>query len=417
MRPVALLLAIALVAAPVQLLTAQGAARVVAIGDIHGAITEFKGILKAAGLADVAGRWTGGKATLMQTGDYMDRGAGTRAVLDLLMALEKQAKDAGGRAFALLGNHEVMNLIGDTRDATPEIFAMFADTKSESRRKAAWEQYAKLGPAKTAKGEPVPPVYQQTQQEWFAANPPGYVEYRDALGPRGKYGAWLRAKPMVTEYRGSIFMHAGIAPERAPAKLDELNDRVRDEVRRLDRFVQRLVDAKLALPSFTLREILLVASNEIAAANALITAARESEQELDRSKLNLPLLTEAQDILTIDQWISVNPEGALWYRGFSTEADDPAGGPFAPLLVRYGGKRFVTGHTPQQNRSITMRYGGRIVLIDTGMLTSVYKGRASALEIDGETLTAIYEDGRVPLAARYQATVSRSPSSSPTVGR
>src|SRR3989337_2154824 len=129
MRPVALLLAIALVAAPVQLLTAQGAARVVAIGDIHGAITKFKGILKAAGLADVAGRWTGGKATLMQTGDHMERGAGTRAGLDLLMALEKQAKDAGGRAFALLGNHEVMNLIGDTRDATPEIFAMFADTK------------------------------------------------------------------------------------------------------------------------------------------------------------------------------------------------------------------------------------------------------------------------------------------------
>ena len=30
-------------------------------------------------------------------------------------------------------------------------------------------------------------------------------------------------------------------------------------------------------------------------------------------------------------------------------------------------------------------------------LTSVYKGRASALEIDGDKLTAYYEDGKVTL--------------------
>ena len=87
----------------------------------------------------------------------------------------------------------------------------------------------------------------------------------------------------------------------------------------------------------------------------------------------------------------------LWYRGLATTPDDPAGGPFAAMLAKYGAKRFVSGHTPQQSRAITVRLGGRAVLIDTGMLTSVYKGRASALEIDGDKLTAIYEDGRVPL--------------------
>src|SRR3989338_11421245 len=125
MRPLALLLAAALLSVPAEPLTAQGAARIVGIGDIHGAIDEFKRILKVAGLADGTGRWTGGKATLIQTGDYMDRGAGTREVLDLLMALEKQAKATGGRAVSLLGNHEVMNLIGDTRDVTGEIFETF----------------------------------------------------------------------------------------------------------------------------------------------------------------------------------------------------------------------------------------------------------------------------------------------------
>ena len=78
--------------------------------------------------------------------------------------------------------------------------------------------------------------------------------------------------------------------------------------------------------------------------------------------------------------------------------DDPGGAPFAALLQKYGAKRFVTGHTPQQSRSITVRFGGRAVLIDTGMLTEVYKGgRPSALEIEGEKWTAIYEDGRVPI--------------------
>jgi hypothetical protein len=107
-------------------------------------------------------------------------------------------------------------------------------------------------------------------------------------------------------------------------------------------------------------------------------------------------LMEAQAIMKIDSWLSINPEDALWYRGLATLPDDPQGGPFAALLQKYGAKRFVTGHTPQQNRSINVRFGGRAILIDTGML-SYYKGRASALEIDGDKLTAYYEDGKITL--------------------
>ena len=51
----------------------------------------------------------------------------------------------------------------------------------------------------------------------------GYVEYKEALAPRGKYGAWLRGKPIVTVVDGNIFMHAGIPPGNAPAKIDDLN--------------------------------------------------------------------------------------------------------------------------------------------------------------------------------------------------
>lgn len=429
MRPVALFLAVALVWTPAQPLSAQAAARIVAIGDIHGEFDGFKRILQAAGLTDASGQWAGGRTQFVQTGDYTDRGTGTRMVLDLLMALEPQARRAGGRIVALLGNHEAMNLIGDTRDVTREIFATFNTADSEKRRLAAWEDYATLAAAKTAKGEPVPAVYAQTREAWLTTHPPGYVEYREAFAPRGKYGAWLRDKSIVTELNGNIFMHAGISPATAPEKLDELNVRVRDEIRRLDRFLDRLVDLKLATRTFGLMEILQVASNEIGVANAVIAAAKAEGKEPDRRKLNVPLLMEAQEILKIDSWVVVSPEGALWYRGLATEPDDPQGGPFAALLAKYGAKRFITGHTPQQNRSINARLGGRAILIDTGMLASYYMGRPAALEISGDILTAIYEDGRVPLEAGTgtpkrvpyellnQSTVLRSPSSRPTAGR
>ena len=84
------------------------AARIVAIGDIHGAADQFVEILQAAGLGDASGRWTGGSATFVQTGDYLDRGVGGVRVLDLLMAMEDQAKQAGGRAEILLGNQPVI---------------------------------------------------------------------------------------------------------------------------------------------------------------------------------------------------------------------------------------------------------------------------------------------------------------------
>jgi len=290
-----------------------------------------------------------------------------------------------------------MNLIGETRDATKEIFATFADANSEKRREAAWEDYAKLAAAKKEKGEPVPSVFAQTKDAWLTTHPPGYVEYKDALSAKGKYGRWLRAKPMVTEVGGNIFMHAGISPASPPAKLDDLNAQLRDEIRKLDQFVDKLIDLKLATRDFSLGEIMQVASSELGLANARFAEAKAEGKELDRSKLNVPLLMDAQEIMKIDSWLSINPEGALWYRGLSTEPDDPQGGPFAALLQKYGAKRFVTGHTPQQNRSITVRFGGRAVLIDTGMLTSVYKGRASALEIDGDKLTAYYEDGNTRL--------------------
>jgi len=100
--------------------------RVVAIGDVHGAYPEFVSILQKMGLIDSNRRWSGGTATLVQLGDLIDRGRQSRACLDLLMEIERQAKRSGGRVIPMLGNHEILNILGDFRYVTLGIYGAFA---------------------------------------------------------------------------------------------------------------------------------------------------------------------------------------------------------------------------------------------------------------------------------------------------
>ena len=57
-----------------------------------------------------AGDWSGDDATLWVLGDYVDRGPDGVGVIDVVMRLQQQAPQAGGRVGALMGNHEVLAL-------------------------------------------------------------------------------------------------------------------------------------------------------------------------------------------------------------------------------------------------------------------------------------------------------------------
>ncbi len=87
--------------------------RVVAIADIHGAYDEFVHLLKATELIDEELRWTGARTHLVIVGDVLDRGAGSRGALELIIRLEQEAAGTDGRVHLVLGNHEIMNLVGD----------------------------------------------------------------------------------------------------------------------------------------------------------------------------------------------------------------------------------------------------------------------------------------------------------------
>ena len=141
-------------------------ARIVAIGDIHGDIDALNGILKNAGVIDTGGRWIASDATLVQVGDFTDRGPSVRAVMDLLMDLERQATAAGGRVVVLLGNHEVMNLTGDGRYITPAIYETFTNQRSSQRRQDAYDAYVRLCSARFAElGRLVPGISQPVPKE------------------------------------------------------------------------------------------------------------------------------------------------------------------------------------------------------------------------------------------------------------
>ena len=99
-------------------------------------------------------------------------------------------------------------------------------------------------------------------------------------------------------------------------------------------------------------------------------------------------------MLNIGGWLAVHPEGPLWFRGYATWAEDEGTAHIVRLLDRYEAARFVVGHTVPTTKRITSRLQGKVLLIDTGMLASHYRGRASALEIQGEQHTAIYAETR-----------------------
>lgn len=85
------------------------------LGDVHGEFDTMTAVLRNAGIIDGAGRWSAGRAHLAIAGDMMDRGADVTRVLWFLYGLEREAEQAGGRLHIVLGNHELMVMMGDLR--------------------------------------------------------------------------------------------------------------------------------------------------------------------------------------------------------------------------------------------------------------------------------------------------------------
>jgi 3',5'-cyclic AMP phosphodiesterase CpdA len=368
---------------------ALAATRIVAVGDVHGAYDELVAILERARLIDGDARWVGGTSTLIQAGDLFDRGLQVPEVLDLLMRLQGEAAAAGGEVIVLLGNHEGMNLIGFFRDVNPELYARFADDRSEKRRKQGFDAFKKYHRARAERaGLAAPPITDELKQKWMALYPPGRIEYEEALGPEGRYGRWLRTLPVAVMKSDTLFIHAGLGPALAGMSVDEINAEVASEIAAYDELRRHMTETLLVPPHVGLPDM-MVSFRELA----------EPGPELER-------------LARADDWLLIAEGGPLWYRGGArpdpeeAPVEVAAGGAGSGIgdgveanglgerLAAVGAARMVNGHTPQASGRIQVLRDGQVILIDTGMLSSHYQGgRPSALVIEDGAFKALYLDG------------------------
>jgi hypothetical protein len=321
--------------------------RVVAIGDVHGAYERFVGILRGAGLIDGRQRWVGARARLVQTGDVLDRGPDSRKVIDLLRKLDNEASRAGGRVHALLGNHEFMRIVGDWRYVSAGEFKAFQTGESVDLRDRVRDMNADLA-AKRARAEKREFNEREYRAQFLKDFPLGYFEMQIAFDKEGEYGKWVRSRSAAVRINGVLFMHGGVSDMVANLGCDGLN------------------------------------------------------AEVQRNLAAVPV--PPQELTSL---LSSREDGPLWYRGMASEPEASFEPMLDSILKRFDVRAVVIGHTPIANGRITTRFGGRVVMIDTGMLNGEFfpKGVASALEMQGNTLAAVYEDGRrVPLTAPLLAT-------------
>ena len=346
----------------------SGVNRIVAVGDIHGAYDAAVATLQEAGVIDDNLAWSGSDTHLVLTGDLLDRGPGSRQVMDLVMRLEREAVRTGGQVHQLLGNHEVMNLIGDVRYVSDPEYAAFSEDESAQEREYWYQQYRL--------GQPVDADEQAIRSEFDQKAPPGYFGYRRAFRGDGFYGKWLLEKPLMIVVNETAFVHGGAPPYVAQHGLEGVNGALKSDLLNYVTALSALEDASVLSPLDRYRE-----------APAILTSKMENGQ-LDDAQV-----TSAQAILKLRESPLHGPEGPTWYRGTAACKPLIEGDGLNAALIKINATRVVFGHSVTSTRLVQQRMDGRIIEIDTGMLKARYKGSGNALILEDDLVTVANQDG------------------------
>jgi hypothetical protein len=183
------------------------AARLVAIGDLHGDLAATRAALRAAALIDQADRWSAGDTVVVQTGDVLDRGDDEPEILALIARLEGEAAAAGGAFVALNGNHELMNAAGELGYVTRDGFADYATCGVSPNRRCGGRHVADgvtpgEGGRRVADGV--------TPGEGELDGVPAFARGRlAAFRPGGPVARELAGRRVVVVVGDTVFAHAG----------------------------------------------------------------------------------------------------------------------------------------------------------------------------------------------------------------
>ncbi len=330
---------------------------ILVVGDIHGAYKEIKQTLKTVGIIDESENWIGESKHLVSLGDLLDRGPASRKVMDLFIKLEQQAAQAGGRLHIVLGNHEVMNLIGDLRYLSKQEIAEFAADETVQMREQAYLNFLKTNNAKDSV---------ELKENFEKAYPAGYFARLNAFSPEGKYGSWLLKLPFVVQINDKLFAHGGLSKLTHDYSLEAFN-----------------AEAKEGLVKY-LKLWQLIANRYSLSLLTPYKQRTELIQSRAKSK-DFKRYTRAKSHFILTS------QGPTWYRGnalchpyFEQEILDKT-------LSRWDAKQLWVGHTTSQSRQPLDRLDGKLTIIDTGMLASHYKGAPWIAKIsNGQPATFVH---------------------------
>ena len=358
--------------------TASIGARRVAIGDIHGDHPSFRKLLRNLELIDDRDHWSGGKQHLVQTGDIVDRGPDSRRSIDLLIRLQKESQRAGGSTTVLLGNHEVMNLIGEMAYVSPGEYAAFATEETPAMREDRRTRLLTL----IAQGSPLlrSSYYRTLGRHIHAKNfdrrfPRGYFAHRRAFSRKGDIGRWLLKRGFVKKIDDTLFLHAGISPRYAQLSAEQIDRKLHDELKTfLDAF-DELSKRDVFDPDLGFPELMLLISSELRAGgpDPAIAPLFARLYELSRSGLLLA------------------SDGPIWYRGLAQNDEQTFAASVDRILELQQVERIVVGHTQPESLRIEGRFGNSVILIDTGMNHESYGGLPSALIFQPSGSVQVFE--------------------------
>jgi hypothetical protein len=306
----------------------NSASPIVAIGDIHGDYGNFKKVLINAGLINRRGNWSAADTRFVQLGDLPDRGPDTEKIIELMQKLQRQATKDGGEVFALIGNHEAMNIYGDLRYVHPGEYEALKGRNSQRLRSRYYD--AEVTRLSAADGTFV--ADEGFKDQWLQSHPLGFVEHRIAWSPEGKFGSWVVANNAIVKVGRSLFVHGGVSPKLLGMSIDDINSQVRREL-------------KGDLP-----------------------------EELG--------LSEAED-------------GPLWYRGLASSDEELEADHVDDVLAAFDVDKIVLGHTPGLG-TIVPRFGGKVLIIDTG-ISEYYGSHLASLRIEERNYFTIQNGEKIPL--------------------
>lgn len=184
--------------------------RIIVIGDIHGDMNLLKQLLQKAQVINENNKWVGKSTFVVQVGDQIDSCRPTnlqcshsettpndqpydKEIIEFMDRLHKSARKRGGAVISLMGNHELMNILGNLDYVSYQNIAEFGKNG----------QYDD-----------------------------GFINRKKAFGCTGKYGRMLICTHPTSIIIGqNLFVHAGILPKFLKAlkvtsqqEIEKIND-------------------------------------------------------------------------------------------------------------------------------------------------------------------------------------------------